>query len=184
METFKEFSISPGEDLAQQTSAKYMQRTLIVRLGLCFVSFVIGSLAQHEQNIGLYFVFSVINGILGGAIFFFHCSANEKVSTYKRSPVGRPTNQLFHSYIRYRPSGITLDATRLIDHSILVRLNNLQGSLSSFSFASDSCLTVQAVEQNLRQESNGHGHGSPQQSSSRLTPICHRTLSSIVTTVF
>ena len=65
--------------MVQQQSAKYMQGSLILRLALCAISFILGSLAQFEQNIGLYFVFSVINGVLGGVIFFFHCTSNERV---------------------------------------------------------------------------------------------------------
>jgi hypothetical protein len=57
-----------------------MQRSLIIRLGLCFVSFVLGSLAQHEQNLGLFFIFTVLNGVLGGIVFFFHCTCNQKVN--------------------------------------------------------------------------------------------------------
>jgi len=32
------------------------------------------------QNFGLYGTFTLINGILGGSIFFFHCTGNETVN--------------------------------------------------------------------------------------------------------
>ena len=31
------------------------------------------------QDLALYSIFTIINGVLGGIIFFFHCSANERV---------------------------------------------------------------------------------------------------------
>jgi hypothetical protein len=36
-------------------------------------------MAEYDQNLILYSAFTIVNGILGGLIFFFHCSANEKV---------------------------------------------------------------------------------------------------------
>jgi hypothetical protein len=43
------------------------------------VSFLLGTMAEYDQNLILYSAFTIVNGILGGLIFFFHCSANEKV---------------------------------------------------------------------------------------------------------
>ena len=31
------------------------------------------------KDMALYSIFTIINGVLGGVIFFFHCSANERV---------------------------------------------------------------------------------------------------------
>lgn len=67
------------EDEIQRKSAKYMQGSLVIRLLLCLVSFITGSLAQYEQSLGLFFVFTVVNGVLGGFIFFSHCTCNQKV---------------------------------------------------------------------------------------------------------
>ena len=69
-----------GSDEDQRTSAKYMHGSLVLRLGICFVSFMVGSLADYQQNYGLYFVFTVLNACLGFLIFFFHSSCNETVS--------------------------------------------------------------------------------------------------------
>ena len=56
-----------------------MRGTLLIILPLVFVSFVLGSLAEYEQNIYLYSVFTLVNGVLGGVVFFFHCTANASV---------------------------------------------------------------------------------------------------------
>ena len=44
-----------------------------------FASFLVGTLAEYDQNMILYTIFTIINSVLGGMIFFFHCSANEKM---------------------------------------------------------------------------------------------------------
>ncbi|TRY77046.1 hypothetical protein TCAL_03852 [Tigriopus californicus] len=66
-------------DKRQRKTAKIMQRTLIFILPLVFCSFAIGTLAEYEQNIYLYSIFTIINGVVGGIVFFFHCTANESV---------------------------------------------------------------------------------------------------------
>lgn len=66
-------------DDRQRTSAKIMQRTLLIILPLVFTSFVLGSMAEYEQNIALYSTYTLINGILGGLIFVCHCSSNETI---------------------------------------------------------------------------------------------------------
>merc|ERR1712150_27524 len=63
----------------QRTTAKVIQRTLLLILPLVFTSFILGTLAEFEQNIYLYSVFTLVNGILGAIIFSFHTSANAKV---------------------------------------------------------------------------------------------------------
>ena len=44
-----------------------------------FASFLLGTLAEYDQNLILYSIFTLVNGLLGGMIFFFHCTANEKM---------------------------------------------------------------------------------------------------------
>ncbi len=46
---------------------------------LVLASFVLGTLSEYEQNIYLYSVFTIVNGFVGGCMFFFHCTANQKV---------------------------------------------------------------------------------------------------------
>ena len=46
---------------------------------LSFVTFSMGSLAEYENNIALYSTFTLLNGILGATIFFFHSTGNEQV---------------------------------------------------------------------------------------------------------
>ena len=67
-------------DIAQKTSAKYMHRTLILRLILVFVSFILGTMAEYEQSFMLFLVFTVINGVTGGVIFLAHCFSNDVVN--------------------------------------------------------------------------------------------------------
>ena len=69
-------------DDVQITSAKYMHKSLILRAGVCFVAFVVGTMAIYGQSFGLYFVFTVLTGILGGFIFFFHCMCNDSVKLH------------------------------------------------------------------------------------------------------
>eukprot|EP00095_Tigriopus_kingsejongensis_P004198 maker-scaffold208_size258758-snap-gene-1.25 protein:Tk04198 transcript:maker-scaffold208_size258758-snap-gene-1.25-mRNA-1 annotation:"probable g-protein coupled receptor 133" len=68
----------PDTDETQVRSANYMLSTLLLRLGLTFASFVTGSVAEYEQNVGIYFIFTIVNGVLGGVIFFTHCSCNDQ----------------------------------------------------------------------------------------------------------
>ena len=63
----------------QRTTAKVIQRTLLLILPMVFTSFILGTLAEFEQNIYLYSVFTLVNGILGAIIFSFHTSANATV---------------------------------------------------------------------------------------------------------
>jgi len=73
------YRMLPGIDTRQQTSAKIMQRSNLVIMPLCYISFMIGTLAEYEQNFGLYGTFTIINGILACSVFFFHCTGNEQV---------------------------------------------------------------------------------------------------------
>merc|ERR1719219_228658 len=74
-----EYRKLPGIDQRQQMSAKIMQRTNLIIMPLSFVTFSMGSLAEYENNIALYSTFTLLNGILGATIFFFHSTGNEQV---------------------------------------------------------------------------------------------------------
>jgi len=74
-----EYRKLPGIDQRQQTSAKIMQRSNLIIMPLVFASFLTGTLAAYEQDPGLYGTFTLINGMLGGSVFFFHCTGNERV---------------------------------------------------------------------------------------------------------
>ena len=69
----------PGIDQRQQTSAKIMQRSNLIIMPLSFVSFMTGTLATYEQDPALYGTFTIVNGVLGASVFFFHCTGNERV---------------------------------------------------------------------------------------------------------
>ena len=56
-----------------------MRSTLVFILPLVFASYMLGALAEYEQNIYLYSVFTLVNGVLGGMIFVCHCFANARV---------------------------------------------------------------------------------------------------------
>ena len=49
----------------QVTSAKFSQRTLLVIAPMTLVAYILGSLAEYEQNIGLYGSFTTLSGVLG-----------------------------------------------------------------------------------------------------------------------
>ena len=57
-----------------------------------FASFLLGTLAEYDQNLILYSIFTLVNGLLGGMIFIFHCTANEKMrfklQSFKRKIFG------------------------------------------------------------------------------------------------
>ena len=78
---------------AERTTARICQRTLLIILPVAFGSFVCGTLAEYEQvrtvlcsvmicnvvqNPALYGVFTILNGVLGGTMMFFHITSNEK----------------------------------------------------------------------------------------------------------
>ena len=46
---------------------------------LVFVSFLVGVMAEDNQDAVLFGIFTILNGILGCCIFVFHCSGNEEV---------------------------------------------------------------------------------------------------------
>ena len=81
----------PGIDQSQLVSAKIMQRTNLIIMPLVFISFIIGALSEYEQNVALYGTFTILNGVLGGCIFFFHSTGNEQV----REKLTRGYNVIF-----------------------------------------------------------------------------------------
>ena len=69
----------PGMDQEQHYSARIMTRSNLIIMPLVIVSWFIGVMSEYEQNIPLYGIFTLINGILGVTIFLLHCSGNEEV---------------------------------------------------------------------------------------------------------
>ena len=49
----------------QLTSAKFSQRTLLVIVPMTLVAYIVGSLAEYEQNVGMYGSFTTLSGFLG-----------------------------------------------------------------------------------------------------------------------
>ncbi|CAG0884538.1 unnamed protein product [Darwinula stevensoni] len=62
---------------SQFFSARISQRTNLFIMPMVFASWVVGMLSEYEQNLPLYGTFSVMNGVLGGMVFFFHCMGNQ-----------------------------------------------------------------------------------------------------------
>jgi len=69
----------PGMDQQQLLSARIMQRTNLIIMPMVFVSYVLGIMAEYNQDVALYSTFTVVNACLGAAIFFFHSTGNEAV---------------------------------------------------------------------------------------------------------
>ena len=59
--------------------AQVNRRGLVILLPLVYASYIVGFMAQHDQDVALFGIFTILNGILGGCIFVFHCSGNEDV---------------------------------------------------------------------------------------------------------
>jgi hypothetical protein len=73
-------SSSPADtDEVALRSATYMMNTLFYRALLTVVSFAVGIVADYNQSVPLYTVFTITNGVLGGFIFVTHCFCNEIV---------------------------------------------------------------------------------------------------------
>lgn len=66
-----------GDD--KLTSVRVMQRANLIIVPLTLASFIVGFASEYEQNVPLYGTSSVLNGFLGGVVFFFHCTGNEEV---------------------------------------------------------------------------------------------------------
>jgi len=67
-----------GTSKVDKTTAQICQRTLLIILPLVFASFVCGTIAEYQQDPVLYGSFTILNGVLGGAMMFFHITSNEK----------------------------------------------------------------------------------------------------------
>jgi len=65
-------------DEVDRTTAKISQRTLLIILPLVFASFVTGALSEYEQQVPLYGTFTILNGVVGGTMFFFHVTCHPK----------------------------------------------------------------------------------------------------------
>ena len=74
-----EYKRMPGCDQQQLLSAKIMQKTNLIIMPLVFISFLIGVMAEYNQDVALYSTFTAMNACLGAAIFFFHSTGNEHV---------------------------------------------------------------------------------------------------------
>ena len=73
-----EYPALKGTSKVEKTTAAICQRTLLIILPLTFASFVCGTIAEYEQNPAMYGGFTIINGVLGGVMMFFHITSNEK----------------------------------------------------------------------------------------------------------
>lgn len=74
-----EYSPLKDVDKSQRLSARISQRSNLIIMPLVFCSWVIGMLSEYEQDLALYGTFSVLNGIVGAVIFFFHSTGNQQV---------------------------------------------------------------------------------------------------------
>ena len=74
-----EYRRLPGMDHQQLFSAKIMQRTNLIIMPLVFTSFIIGALSEYNQDVAMYSIFTILNGVLGACVFFFHSTGNEQV---------------------------------------------------------------------------------------------------------
>ncbi|XP_076034804.1 putative adhesion G protein-coupled receptor E4P [Oratosquilla oratoria] len=74
-----EYKPLKGMDQKQLTSARISQRTNLIILPFVFSHWLVGMFSEYEQNMALYGTFSILNGITGGVVFFFHCSNNQQV---------------------------------------------------------------------------------------------------------
>ncbi|GFV86977.1 adhesion G-protein coupled receptor D1 [Trichonephila clavipes] len=66
-------------DHRQLLSCKIHQRSNLILMPLVLASYIVGMLSDHEQNLYLYSVFSILNSIIGVLVFFFHTLGNDEV---------------------------------------------------------------------------------------------------------
>ena len=66
--------------LVSQSERFIVSRDLTSDQSQVFASFLTGTLASYEQNPAMYGTFTLINGMLGASVFFFHCTGNERVT--------------------------------------------------------------------------------------------------------
>ena len=72
-------TLCAGMNPKQLTSARISQRSNLIILPLVLSHMLIGMFSEYEQNLPLYGTFSVLNGITGGFVLFFHCTGNAQV---------------------------------------------------------------------------------------------------------
>ena len=65
-------------DEVDKMTAKISQRTLFIILPLVFASFVTGTVAEYMQEVPLYGAFTILNGVAGGCMLFFHVTSHPK----------------------------------------------------------------------------------------------------------
>jgi len=65
-------------DEVDKMTAKISQRTLFIILPLVFASFVTGTVAECMQEVPLYGAFTILNGVAGGCMLFFHVTSHPK----------------------------------------------------------------------------------------------------------
>ena len=51
-------------------------------------------MSEYNQDVALYFVFTVVNGILGITILFFHSTGNGQVRDYLSKVKGKMTGKI------------------------------------------------------------------------------------------
>lgn len=78
---YAKLSSSTGASNKQRVSAKISQRGNLVILFFVVAHMLTGMLSEYEQNLALYGVFSILNGLTGVLVFLFHSSASEAVTT-------------------------------------------------------------------------------------------------------
>ncbi|XP_055939758.1 adhesion G-protein coupled receptor D1-like isoform X2 [Argiope bruennichi] len=66
-------------DHRQLLSCKIHQRSNLILMPLILSSYIVGMLSDHNQDLALYSVFSILNTIIGVLIFFFHTLGNDEV---------------------------------------------------------------------------------------------------------
>ncbi|KAG8201660.1 hypothetical protein JTE90_012726 [Oedothorax gibbosus] len=66
-------------DHRQLLTCKIHQRSNLILMPLILGSYIVGMVADYEQNLALYSVFSILNTVIGVLIFFFHTLGNDAV---------------------------------------------------------------------------------------------------------
>lgn len=68
-----------GIDKAQRTSAKFSQRTNLIVIIFVFTHILVGMFSEYEQNLPLYSIFTILNGVTGMLVLVCHCFNNQQV---------------------------------------------------------------------------------------------------------
>ena len=78
-----------GTDEVDKMTAKISQKTLFIILPLVFSSFITGTIAEYEQKVPLYGTFTILNGVTGGCMLFFHVTSHPKTRALVSKITGR-----------------------------------------------------------------------------------------------